>query len=53
MTVRRIRGSGTVMLSASGLPSDVRVTFNRLLSRRALPPSSYRLGRPPARSPSW
>ncbi len=28
VTVRRVRGSGTVMLSASGLPSDVRVTFN-------------------------
>ncbi|MDK2384132.1 MAG: DNRLRE domain-containing protein [Candidatus Korarchaeota archaeon] len=28
VTVRRIRGSGTVMLSASGLPPDVRVTFS-------------------------
>ena len=28
VTVRRVRGSGTVTLSASGLPPDVRVTFN-------------------------
>jgi len=28
VTVNRLRGSGTVTLSASGLPSDVRVMFN-------------------------
>lgn len=28
VTVRRLSGSGTVTLSASGLPSDVKVTFN-------------------------